>query len=41
MTINRFEEIEARQKARDLARMIYQSTKDGQFPGTTVYATRF
>ena len=30
MTINRFEEIEAWQKARDLARVVYQCTKDGQ-----------
>ena len=30
MTINRFEEIEAWQKARELARVVYQSTKDGQ-----------
>src|SRR5436190_268770 len=30
MTINRFEDIEAWQKARELARVVYQSTKDGQ-----------
>jgi four helix bundle protein len=30
MTIKRFEEIEAWQKARELARVVYQSTKDGQ-----------
>ena len=30
MTINQFEEIEAWQKARELARVVYQSTKDGQ-----------
>jgi four helix bundle protein len=30
MTITRFEDIEAWQKARDLARVVYQSTKDGQ-----------
>ena len=30
MTINRFEEIEAWQKARELARVVYQITKDGQ-----------
>jgi four helix bundle protein len=30
MTINRFEEIDAWQKARELARVVYQSTKDGQ-----------
>ena len=40
MTIDRFEEIEAWQMARELARVVYQSTKDGKFPGTMVYATR-
>jgi four helix bundle protein len=30
MTINRFEDLEAWQKARELARVVYQSTKDGQ-----------
>ena len=30
MTITKFEEIEAWQKARDLARVVYQTTKDGQ-----------
>jgi four helix bundle protein len=31
MTINRFEDIEAWQKARELARVVYQRTKNGQF----------
>jgi four helix bundle protein len=30
MTINRFEEIEAWQKAREFALVVYQCTKDGQ-----------
>lgn len=31
MTINRFEDLDAWQKARELARVVYQRTKDGQF----------
>jgi len=31
MTINRFEDLEAWQRARKLARVVYQRTKDGQF----------
>jgi four helix bundle protein len=31
MTINRFEDLEAWQRARELARIVYQRTKDGQF----------
>ena len=31
MTINRFEDLEAWQRARELAQIVYQRTKDGQF----------
>lgn len=31
MTIDKFEDLEAWQRARELARVVYQHTKDGQF----------